>query len=273
VVDQVLTAKAGHQRHTGQHLRQEIDGRFAPAAATGDRERAGSRAEQERHLCSGVRAHVGSRVWRRRHERRLARLVQHVLGQPDHHRPWPARARDRPRSAHHFRHARRLVEFVHPLADRPEGLAEVELLERIAATLVSRYQPDEHQQRCLVLLRGVNADGRVEHTRPAGDHQHPGATGELAMCLGGERGATLVTACHEPQPRRVVERVEHGEVALAGHTEGNIGAERDQLVDECSCGGRHPLPLCSRAGGPSSAASHMAVRPRSFAHDPSLRAH
>ena len=53
----------------------------------------------------------------------------------------------------------------------------------------------------------------------------------------------------------------------------NIGAERDQLVDECSCGGRHPLPLCSRAGGPSSAASHMAVRPRSFAHDPSLRAH
>ena len=32
--------------------------------------------------------------------------------------------------------------------------------------------------------------------------------------------------------RRVVERVEHREVALAGHAERDVGAVHDQLVDE-----------------------------------------
>ena len=61
--------------------------------------------------------------------------------------------------------------------------------------------------------------------------QMPGRAGELAVGVRHVRGADLVAARDEPD-RRVVERVEHGQVAFAGHAEGHVDAVHDELVDE-----------------------------------------
>ncbi len=61
--------------------------------------------------------------------------------------------------------------------------------------------------------------------------QIAGATGQLSVCVGHVGGADLVTAGDEPD-RGVVERVEHREVALAGHPVTPVDAVNDELVDE-----------------------------------------
>ena len=75
--------------------------------------------------------------------------------------------------------------------------------------------------------------------------QIPGPAGELAVGVGHVRGADLVAAGDEPD-RRVVERVEHGEVALAGDAEGQLDAVDDELVDEELC---PPRPHVQRERG------------------------
>ena len=55
--------------------------------------------------------------------------------------------------------------------------------------------------------------------------------GELAVGLGGIRGALLVAAGDQAD-RRVVERVEDGQVALAREAEREVGAVQLELVDE-----------------------------------------
>ena len=61
--------------------------------------------------------------------------------------------------------------------------------------------------------------------------QIPGAPRQLPVCVGHVGGADLVTAGDEPD-RGVVERVEHGEVALTGNAVRHVDAVNDELVDE-----------------------------------------
>ena len=73
--------------------------------------------------------------------------------------------------------------------------------------------------------------GGVRRPRASRDHADARPARELAVGVGHVGGADLVTAGDEPD-RRVVERVEHGEVALAGHAERQLDAVDDELVDE-----------------------------------------
>ena len=66
---------------------------------------------------------------------------------------------------------------------------------------------------------------------PRVTRQMPGPPGQLPVRLGRVRGALLVAAGDEPD-RRVVQRVEHGQVALAGEAEREVDAVQLELVDE-----------------------------------------
>ena len=73
--------------------------------------------------------------------------------------------------------------------------------------------------------RGVGRAG------PAGDEADAGPAGQLAVGLRHHRGAALLAADRDGD-RRVVQRVEDREVALAGHAEEMVDAVHDELVDE-----------------------------------------
>ena len=61
----------------------------------------------------------------------------------------------------------------------------------------------------------------------------PGPAGELAVRFGHVGDAAFLAANDEPQPvADVVERVQHGEIALAGDAECEVRALRDQVVDQ-----------------------------------------
>ena len=71
----------------------------------------------------------------------------------------------------------------------------------------------------------------MRRTRAARDHADPGPTRQLPVRIRHIGGANFVTARDEPEPR-IVERVEHGEVALARNAEGNVSPVHDELVDD-----------------------------------------
>ena len=111
-----------------------------------------------------------------------------------------------------------VVDLLDPLRHRAEHLAVVDLLERLAPQHRPRHLADQEDQRRRVLERGVDAAGGVRRARAARDHADAGPAGELPVGVGHVRGADLVAAGDEAD-RRVEERVEHGEVALARDAE------------------------------------------------------
>ena len=131
------------------------------------------------------------------------------------------------------------------MRERAEDGGEVELLERIAAGVAARHLADEEDQRRRVLVGGVHADGRVGRARAARDEADPRPAGELAVRLGHVRGGSLVAARDEPD-RRVVERIEHRQVALAGDAESQLDAVQLELVDERLAAASHRSTGCSR---------------------------
>ena len=72
----------------------------------------------------------------------------------------------------------------------------------------------------------------------ARDEADPGPAGELAVRLGHVRGGRLVPGGDQPD-RRVADRVEDVDVALAGDAIGRVHAVDEQLVDEDARGGAH----------------------------------
>ncbi len=81
----------------------------------------------------------------------------------------------------------------------------------------------------------MDADRGVAGARPARHQEHAGFAGELAIGLGHERGAAFLAAGDEADLGRVVERVEHFEIALAGDAERHLDpvcleAADDQLA-------------------------------------------
>ena len=77
----------------------------------------------------------------------------------------------------------------------------------------------------------MDAAGGVRRAGATRDHADARPAGELAVGVGHVRCADLVTARDEAD-RRVVERVEHRQVALAGHAEGDVHPVHHELVDE-----------------------------------------
>jgi len=78
----------------------------------------------------------------------------------------------------------------------------------------------------------VDTDRGVAGAGTAGHQQHAGLSGQLAVGLGHERGAALLAAGDEADLRRIVERVEHFEIALAGDAERHLDAMRPERRDD-----------------------------------------
>ena len=158
-------------------------------------------------------------------------LDEHVLGEREHNRSGASGGRDVERAGDELGDPVGIVDLLHPLRHRAEHVAVVDLLERLAAHHLAADLPDQEDQRGRVLERGVDAAGGVRGAGAAGDHADPRPAGELAVCVGHVRGTDLVAARDEAD-RRVVERVEHCQVALAGDAEGDVHPVDDELVDE-----------------------------------------
>jgi hypothetical protein len=78
----------------------------------------------------------------------------------------------------------------------------------------------------------VDSDGGVGRAGPASDEGDAGPAGHLAVGLGHVGDAAFLTADDEVDLGRVVQRIEHGQEALARHGEDAIAALRHEIVDE-----------------------------------------
>ena len=165
-------------------------------------------------------------------------LGEHVLGEREDDRPGPAGQRERERLGHVLGNPGRAVDLPRGLRDPAEHLRVVELLPGLAAAKRARHLPDEEDHRRRVLLRRVHADRRLRRAWPARDEADARPAGELPVRLG-RVGRALLVAAGDQADRRVVERVEHGQVALAGEAEREVDAVQLELVDEDPAAGPH----------------------------------
>src|SRR5258708_7741524 len=160
-------------------------------------------------------------------------LGEHVLGKREHHRARPAGHGEMEGVTHVLVHALGAVDLRDPLRHRPEHVAVVHLLERFAVGEFARHLADEKDHRSGVLLRGVHADRSVGRSGPSRDEADPRAPGDLGPGLGHVRGAAVLARDDQAYGiARVVERVENGEIALAGYAECGIDAVDFQRIDE-----------------------------------------
>ena len=203
-----------------------------PARAAEDRDRRLRRPEPLLQVDGlqqggvGLRDLIGLRIGD------LGEVGQHVLGQRDHHRAGPAGGGDMEGAADDLGDARGVVDLGRPFRHRAEDGAVVEFLERLALAHAALDLADEQDQRRRILIGDMDAGRGVGGAGPARDEADAGLAGQLAGGLGHHAGAALGPADRDLQ-LGVVQRVEHGEIALARHAEG-VGRRREdqELVDE-----------------------------------------
>ena len=159
-------------------------------------------------------------------------VAQHVFGEGHDDRPGPPRGRDLKRLVHQFGDALGDVDLRHPFRERPVHLAEIDLLKRLSVDLMARHLADQHDHRCRILERGMHPDRGVAGAGAARHQQYPGFSGQLAVGFRHKRRAALLSAGDEMDLRRVVKRVEHFEIALAGDAERHLDAMRAQRSDD-----------------------------------------
>jgi hypothetical protein len=158
-------------------------------------------------------------------------LGEHVLREGEDDRPGPPRQRDPEGVGQVGRHPLRAVDLPGCLRDAAEDLRVVELLPGFPAAERTRHLTDEEDQRRRVLPRRVHADRGLRRARATGDEADARPASELPVGLGRVRGPLLVAARDEPD-RRVVQGVEHRQVALPGQAERQVDAVQLELVDE-----------------------------------------
>src|ERR1700733_7617174 len=130
-----------------------------------------------------------------------------------------------------FGDALRLVDLRYPLGERAEHPAVVDLLERIATSVLVRDLADEEQQRRAVLHRHVHADRAMAGARTTCHHRRRGTAFEFAKCFGHMHRAGLEATGDQLQfLPDLIESVEHIEIALAWHGKYMIDALRHQGI-------------------------------------------
>ena len=139
--------------------------------------------------------------------------------------------------------AGRRLHLAHPFGKSQragaEHLAVVDLLEGLAVAGVARHLADEEDHRRAVLERRVQPDAGISGAGAAGDEADTRPARELALRLGHESGAALLSAGDEADLLAVlVEAIQHRQIAFAGHAEGGVHALGDQGFDQCVAGGR-----------------------------------
>ena len=162
---------------------------------------------------------------------RLGHVGEHVLRQPEHDRARTAGGGDGEGAGDELGNPLGVVDLRRPFREPAEHLAQVELLERLPLEHRPPDLADEKEERRRALNGGVQPHARVRRPRPPRGQADTRPPGQLPVRLGHVRRTRLVAADDEAD-RAVVERVEHGEVALAGDAEGDVDAVDVQLVDE-----------------------------------------
>ena len=125
------------------------------------------------------------------------------------------------------------IDLCGPLGDAAEHSPVVDFLERLTIDRIAADLAHEHDERCRILCRRVNADGGVRCARAPGDKRYSGAARELADGFRHVRRAAFVAAHDEREPvPYIVERVQNRQKALAGHAERVGCALGDEVGDE-----------------------------------------
>ena len=125
----------------------------------------------------------------------------------------------------------RVLERRHPLRHLAEHARVVELLECLAPEVRARHLADEEDERSRVLVGGVDPDRGVRRARRARDEADPRA-GRSASRRPPPCSPRRLVAGREQPDRRVPDRVEHAEVALARDAVRRVHAVDEQLVDQ-----------------------------------------
>ena len=232
-VEQAGAAERGRDRQVEalREARHGGAGGFAPAAAAQHHDGALGRPEhllQLRHLGQsrpGQRGFDAGSVVDRRH------LGQHVLGQRDDDRARPALQRHVEGARQHLGDAGRIVDLDRPFGHRAEDGAIVHLLERPPAPHAALDLADEDDQRHGIVLGDVDPRHGVRRPGAARHHADPGAAGDARHRVGHHGGASLVPADREGDGR-IVQRVQHREIALARHAEHMVHALGGEALDQ-----------------------------------------
>src|SRR6266849_8200407 len=139
-----------------------------------------------------------------------------------------------------FGHAGGIVDLRHPLGELAVHTAKVDLLECAALDIGTRDLPDEQDHRRRILEGGVHTDAGVGRARPARHEADAGAAGKLAVGLRHVGSSAFLAAYDEADLlAHVIERVERGEIALAGYAEGRVRAVNPELIDQDLAAGAH----------------------------------
>ena len=145
--------------------------------------------------------------------------------------PGTAAGGDLEGARHVFGDAVGAVDLRHPFGHLAVHAPVVDFLERFAVDEVVADLADEQDHRRRILVRRVHADRGVGRAGAARDEADAGLAGQLAVGLGHEGRAAFLAADDEADAR-VVQRVEHVEVAFAGHAEGGVDAVDGERVDQ-----------------------------------------
>ena len=190
--------------------------------------------DERRGLCHGGAVGFGRRRRRRAVNDGVAGIaLGDVLGQRHHHGPGPARSRDIEGARGGIRDLGRSRRLDHRLGDRAVHPVVVDLLERFEPYVAARHMAYEQHHGRGILRRRVDADRRVGRAGAAGDEGRARRARKLAVRLGGEGRAGLVTAGDEADAvAGLAQRLEHREVALARHLKSGPNVMRQQRGDQ-----------------------------------------
>ena len=234
VVDDVLAAeRAAHRQLVGHRKAGDVGGGgIAPAAAADHHDRALGGGEQPAHLGEIGGAGMGPHCTVGADHRGGALVAQHVLRQCHDDRAGPPGGRDLERLVHQLGDSLGEIDLGHPFGKRRVHLAKIDLLKRLAVDLVARHLADQHDHRRRILKGGVHPDRGVAGAGSARHQQDARFAGQLAIGFRHECRAAFLAAGDQADLRRVVERVEHFQIALAGDAEGHLDAMRPQGRDD-----------------------------------------
>ena len=159
----------------------------------------------------------------------LREFVLHVFGQRQHHRARAARGGDVERMADHFLHTIRVVDAGHPFGHLAEHAPVIDFLKRFAFCVAAVDLADKQNHRCGILMRVVQAYGRVAGAGATRDKTDAGFARQFAVGVGHVGGAAFLTADHEFElVLYIVQCIQHREIGFAGYTETDVGAVQQQ---------------------------------------------
>ncbi len=160
-------------------------------------------------------------------------FAQDIFGNDEDHRSGTTRGRDRESAGHIFRDAARIIDLSYPFRQGAEHLLVVNFLKRFAVEVVTRHLADEGDERRRILACRMDADARVRRARPPADEADPGPSRQLAVGVRHIGGAPLLAADDKADVvGGIVKRVENRQIALARHTEDEVGSMYAELVHQ-----------------------------------------